>query len=92
MTAGDLAGAHPWRSPALERTGAKVIAVERAGDVLVEFENGFTVRPDDVLFVCGSTNSLERYQREFQPAAAAAISLSGGCREATRDAQSKSQA
>ena len=92
VTAGDLAGAHPWRSPALERTGAKVIAVERAGDVLVEFENGFTVRPDDVLFVCGSTNSLERYQREFQPAAAAAISLSGGCREATRDAQSKSQA
>ena len=70
VTAGDLAGAHPWRSPALEGTGAKVIAVERAGDVLVEFDDRFTVRPDDVLFVCGSTNSLERYQREFQPAAA----------------------
>ena len=49
----------------LERTGAKVVAVERGGEVLVEFDNGFAVRDDDALFVCGSTNSLDRYQREF---------------------------
>ena len=65
LSAGTLAGVHPWRSPALDSTGAKVIAVERAGDVLVEFGDDFAVLADDALFVCGSINSLERYQREF---------------------------
>ena len=65
LSAGTLAGMHPWRSEALDRTGAKVIAVERGPDVLVEFDHDFAVRPNDALFVCGSIRSLERYQREF---------------------------
>ena len=73
LSAGTLAGAHPWRSEALDRTGAKVVAVERGHDVLVEFEDDFLVRPDDALFVCGSINSLERYQREFQATTASAV-------------------
>ncbi|MDP2008478.1 MAG: NAD-binding protein [Rubrivivax sp.] len=64
--AGSLTGTHPWRSDAMDRTGAKVVAVERGNDVLVEFDDDFVVRPDDALFVCGSLNSLARYQREFQ--------------------------
>jgi uncharacterized protein with PhoU and TrkA domain len=66
LSAGELAGAHPWRGEALERTGAKVVAVERDAEVLVEFDDDFLLRPDDVLFVCGSINSLDRYQRAFQ--------------------------
>lgn len=66
LAAGTLTGVHPWRSAALDRTGAKVVAVERDGQVLVEFDDGFTLRDDDALFVCGSTNSLDRYQREFE--------------------------
>jgi Trk K+ transport system NAD-binding subunit len=73
LSAGTLAGAHPWRSEALDRTGAKVVAVERGHDVLVEFEDDFLVHPDDALFVCGSINSLERYQREFQATTAPAV-------------------
>ncbi len=65
LSAGALAGAHPWHSEALDRTGAKVIAVERGQQVLVEFDDDFRVRPDDELFVCGSITSLERYQRAF---------------------------
>lgn len=72
LCAGSLAGAHPWHSEALDRTGAKVVAVERAGEVLVEFDDDFVVDPDDALFVCGSINSLDRYQREFQASTAAA--------------------
>jgi Trk K+ transport system NAD-binding subunit len=68
LSAGQLAGEHPWRGEALERTGAKVVAVERDAEVLVEFDDGFSLRPDDVLFVCGSINSLDRYQRAFQAA------------------------
>ena len=70
LTAGTLAGVHPWQSAALDATGAKVVAVERDGEVLVEFDDDFAVRADDALFVCGSTNSLDRYQREFHAAPA----------------------
>jgi len=66
LSAGSLAGAHPWHSEVLERTGAKVVAVERGQDVLVEFDKDFSLLPDDALFVCGSISSLERYQRQFQ--------------------------
>jgi Trk K+ transport system NAD-binding subunit len=72
LSAGTLVGAHPWRNEVLERTGAKVIAVERGQEVLVEFDADFSLRPDDALFVCGSINSLERYQREFQATTVAA--------------------
>ena len=72
FTAGTLAGSHPWRSEAVERTGAKVIAVERGQDVLVAFDDDFLVQPDDALVVCGSINSLGRYQRELQAATASA--------------------
>lgn len=72
LSAGSLAGSHPWHSVALDRTGANVVAVERGSDVIIEFDEGFTVRPDDTLFVCGSVNSLERYQREFQATSAPA--------------------
>jgi Trk K+ transport system NAD-binding subunit len=71
LTTGNLAGVHPWRSEMLDQTGAKVVAVEREGEVLVEFDDHFALRPDDTLFVCGSINSLERYQREFSATAAA---------------------
>jgi voltage-gated potassium channel len=63
--AGALVGSHPWRSEELERTGAKVIAVERGSEIIVEFGDDFTVQAHDLLLVCGSPSSLERYQRAF---------------------------
>jgi Trk K+ transport system NAD-binding subunit len=66
LTAGAMAGVSPWHNEALDRTGAKVVAVERDGAVVVAFEHGFMVQPDDVVFICGSVNSLGRYQREFR--------------------------
>jgi voltage-gated potassium channel len=70
VNAGALVGEHPWHCETLERTGSKVVAVERGGGVLVEFGEGFEVRADDTLFVCGSLNSLERYQKAFMTASA----------------------
>jgi Trk K+ transport system NAD-binding subunit len=66
LSAGTLTGQHPWHNDALEQTGAKIVAVERDRDVMVEFDHDFRLRPDDALFVCGSINSLKRCQREFQ--------------------------
>ena len=70
VNAGALAGEHPWHCEELERTGSKVVAVERGGGVLVEFGEGFAVQADDTLFVCGSLNSLERYQKAFMTTSA----------------------
>jgi voltage-gated potassium channel len=66
LSAGTLAGSHPWRNEAIEKTGAKIVAVERGQEVLVEFSDDFTLSADDALFVCGSITSTERYQRQFQ--------------------------
>lgn len=66
LAPGALVGLHPWRAEIRERTGAAVIAVERGNQVLVELGSEFRVHPDDVLFVCGTPGSLDRYLRELQ--------------------------
>jgi len=67
---GSLVGAHPWRSEVREMTGAAIVAVERGSDVRVEFEPEFRIREGDVLFVCGTTESMDRYREVFQPESA----------------------
>ncbi len=66
QTPGLLVDSHPWRNETLERTGAKIVAVERADQVLIEFDESFRLQGSDILYVCGSLNSLERYQHQFQ--------------------------
>jgi voltage-gated potassium channel len=68
LTTGTLANTYPWRSEVLEGIGAKIVAVERGSEVLVEFDNDFLLRADDALFVCGSITSIERYQKHFHAA------------------------
>ena len=65
---GALAGAHPWQAGVRERSGASVVALERQGEVLVELPDALRVEPDDVLFVCGTFESLELFMREFRSA------------------------
>lgn len=67
LGAGGLVGLHPWRAHVRERTGAAVVAVERDQNVFVKFDESFRVRPDDVLFVCGTISGLDQYMREFKP-------------------------
>ena len=71
LSPGSLAGIHPWRNEALDRTGAKIVAVERGHDVLIEFGDDFRLQQDDALYVCGSLASLERCQSVFQAASIA---------------------
>lgn len=66
MNAGNLVGAHPWRHEGLDRTGAKIVGIERGTGVLVEFDSAFRIEAGDVLVLCGSTTSLDRCQRDFQ--------------------------
>jgi uncharacterized protein with PhoU and TrkA domain len=51
-----------------ERTGAAVVAVERGGQVVLQFPEDFLVGEDDAVFVCGTGASLELYMRTFRAA------------------------
>jgi len=63
---GTLVDGHPWQAGIREKTATAVVAVERGTEVLVEFDQAFKVRADDVLFVCGTTDSLDKYMREYR--------------------------
>jgi len=65
---GNLAGWHPWNYEVRERSGANIIAVERAGEVFAEFADDFHIQADDNLLVCGTQSDLERFQGEFDAA------------------------
>lgn len=66
VPAGTLVGSHPWKAGVRERSGAAVVAVESGGAVFVELEEDFRIGPDDILFVCGTLESLDQYMREFR--------------------------
>ena len=63
-----MAGKHPWHNEELERTGAKIVALERGGAVTMEFAPDFAVQAEDVLYLCGSMAALERYRMAFSAA------------------------
>jgi uncharacterized protein with PhoU and TrkA domain len=63
---GTLVDGHPWQAGIREKTATAVVAVERGTEVLVEFNEAFKLRADDILFVCGTTTSLDKYMREYR--------------------------
>ena len=76
MTAGMLSGKHPWHNELLERSGAKIVAVERGSEFIIKFDQDFVIHADDALFVCGTLEGLGAFQKEFQGKAYSAASVS----------------
>jgi K+/H+ antiporter YhaU regulatory subunit KhtT len=60
-----LAGRHPTESRIRERTGCTVIAVERAGEVVMDIPPSFILAEDDALYVCGTVHAFNRFYEEF---------------------------
>lgn len=48
-----------------ETTGCTVAAVERGDVVHVEFEDAFRLQADDVVYVCGTSETIDDYFREY---------------------------
>ena len=71
VTPGRLVGTHPWKAGVRERSGAAVVAVERAGKVLIELAADFRLRADDIVVICGSGASLDQFMLAFQAAPSA---------------------
>ena len=63
--AGRLAGKNPVAARIRERTGCTVVAVERDGQVGMDFPDSFRILSDDALYICGTTDAVERYHEEF---------------------------
>jgi len=48
-----------------EHTGCSVVAVERGNDVIVELEEGFEVRDDDIVYLSGTSETISEYFKAF---------------------------
>ncbi len=62
---GGLAGRHPLAAEIRERTGCSVVAVERQGEILIDFPSDFELSGDDALYLCGTGNAFSRYREAF---------------------------
>jgi Trk K+ transport system NAD-binding subunit len=65
LAADRLAGRHPLDSASRERTGCTVVAVERAGEIILEIPPSFILTEEDDLYVCGTAEALNRCYEEF---------------------------
>lgn len=60
-----FAGRRPSELDLRRRTGCSVVAVERAGQVLVHSEQDFLFEADDRVYVAGSTQSIAHFKEHF---------------------------
>jgi Trk K+ transport system NAD-binding subunit len=65
VPANGLSGRRPADLRLRERTGCSVVAVERGEEVLVELGEDFRFRPEDAVYVCGSTGAVRRFAAEM---------------------------
>jgi len=61
-----LTSKHPLRAGVRERTGCQVVAIERAGEVIVEFSDDCRVEEADAVFLAGSQKAIDAYYVHFQ--------------------------
>ena len=66
VDASGLVGKHPLRAGVREGTGCQVVAIERAGEVIVEFADDCRVKEADAVFVAGSRKAIDAYYSHFQ--------------------------
>jgi len=69
--AGRLAGLNPLTSKIRSRTGCTIVAVERGGEVILDFDDIFEIRAGDAVYLCGTSDAFERFYEAFpEPVAA----------------------
>jgi Trk K+ transport system NAD-binding subunit len=64
--AGQLAGHHPLESGIDESRQCRIVAVERDGEVMMDFAATFVLVADDDIYVCGTVEALNRFYDSFQ--------------------------
>lgn len=56
-----LEGQQPARLGIRDRTGCSVVAVERGDDLLVEFGSEFRFERNDAIYICGSSEAVQKF-------------------------------
>jgi Trk K+ transport system NAD-binding subunit len=62
---GPIEGKHPHRARIRERTDCSVVAVERGGELLMNYPPDFRLTAEDALFICGTIRAVNRYYEEY---------------------------
>ncbi len=65
LAPGPLAGQNPRAARIREHTGCTVVAVERNGEMIMDFDDSLTLTAEDALYVCGTANAFNRYHEQF---------------------------
>ena len=65
LGAGRLAGRYPLESRIRDRTGCSVVAVERAGEVIMDIPPSFILSEADAVYVCGTVDAFNSFYDEF---------------------------
>lgn len=65
VDASGLTGKHPLRAGVREHTGCQVVAIARAGKVIVQFADDCRVEETDAVFPAGSQKAIDAYYSRF---------------------------
>ena len=65
LAPGPLVGHNPFTARIRERTGCSIVAIERAGEILMDTPPDFALADDDALYLCGTAAAFNSYYEEF---------------------------
>jgi Kef-type K+ transport system membrane component KefB/Trk K+ transport system NAD-binding subunit len=65
VAAGPLEGKNPLAERIRERTGCTVVAVEREGQIAMDFPKELRLLPDDFIYIFGTAEAVARYHEEL---------------------------
>jgi len=68
LAVGKLVRRNPLESEFRERTGCTVVAVERAGEIILDIPPSFILAEGDDLYVCGTAEAINCHHVEFSAA------------------------
>lgn len=63
--AGSLIGRHPLDSGIREQTQCTIVAVERAGEVIMDISPSLVLAEGDDIYICGTIDGLNRFYEAF---------------------------
>ena len=63
--AAQLAGRHPHDPEFIAKIGSTIIAVERAGVVIMDIPASFKLAEDDDIYICGTVEALNHFHDAY---------------------------
>ena len=70
LDASRLAGQHPHDPSICDGTGCAIVAVERAGEIIMDVSPEFILTGTDAVYVCGRVDAFNGFNEEFAAAVA----------------------